>query len=126
MKLSEITSHAVTLPLQGGGSLAVVQVAAAPEAVRGFTWDSGAGQYVVCINAALSNEQKARTFLHEVSHVVLGHFEQIATTTGQEQEADERAALLFRLWLQGGTSPELELLNQWTEKRGQVVPLRVS
>lgn len=126
MKKSELLQNAVLLPLPDGERAAVVEVDGLPAAVRGFTWDSGAGQYIVYINAALSDDQKARTFLHEVSHVVLGHFEQIATTTDQEQEADDRAALLFRLWLQGGTSPELELLNQWTEKRGQVVPLRVS
>lgn len=125
MKLSEVTSHAVTLPLQGNAALVVVQVADVTEALRGFTWDKGAGQYVVCINAALPDEQKARTFLHEVSHVLLGHFEQSAIIAEQEETADDRAASLFDLWLQGETSFEVELLKQWIEKRGQVVPLRV-
>lgn len=125
MTLSEVTSHAVTLPMQDNAALVVVQVADLTEAFRGFTWDSGAGQYVVCINAALPDEQKARTFLHEVSHVLLGHFEQTAPISEQEEAADNRAACLFDLWLQGGTSFEVELLKQWIEKRGQVVPLRV-
>ena len=125
MTLSEITSHAVTLPLQDNAALVVVQVADVTEALRGFTWDSGAGQYIVCINTALPDEQKARTFLHEVSHVLLGHFEQSAIIAEQEETADDRAASLFDLWLQGETSFELELLKQWIEKRGQVVPLRV-
>ena len=125
MKLSEVTSHAVTLPLQGNAALVVVQVADVTEALRGFTWDKGAGQYVVCINAALPDEQKARTCLHEVSHVLLGHFEQSAIIAEQEETADDRAASLFDLWLQGETSFEVELLKQWIEKRGQVVPLRV-
>ena len=125
MTLSEVTPHAVTLPLQDNAALVVVQVADVTEALRGFTWDSGAGQYIVCINAALPDEQKVRTFLHEVSHDLLGHFEQPAQIAEQEATADNRAACLFDLWLQGGTSFEVELLKQWIEKRGQVVPLRV-
>lgn len=114
----------ITLPLQGNNRLSVVLADNLPAALRGFALDRGAGQYAVYINAALSDEQQIKTFLHEVTHVLLGHFQR-GTTAENEKTAHDRAALLFDMWVQGGSSLELELLEQWIKKRGQVVPLRV-
>lgn len=126
MKVTEILAHAVVLPLPKSATLAVVQIADVPEVLHGFSWKPKEGVYVSLINSELLDREKAECFLHEVSHVLLGHFEQLSRPTKElEQEAEQAAAVLFQLWTQGETSLEVELLEQWIEKRGQVEPLRV-
>lgn len=110
---------------QGFGQLEIVELEAVPPALGGFTIKRGAGQYLVCIAAALPDLERARVFLHELSHVALGHLESNNPVDVLEQEAEEKAASLFDIWKNGGQAPELELLDKYNEKRGQVVPLRV-
>ena len=125
MKTTELLQHSVLLPLQGFGQLEIVELEAVPPALGGFTIKRGAGQYLVCIAAALPDLERARVFLHELSHVLLGHLESNNPVDELEREAEERAASLLDLWKNGGQAEELELLNKYNEKRGQVVPLRV-
>ena len=41
--------------------------------VKGFTYQNF-GKYYIVINESLSDEQKLKTFVHELSHIELKHF----------------------------------------------------
>lgn len=125
MGKNELLQHAVLLPLPDGERAAVVEVDGLPEGARGLCMERGAGLYVVCINASLSEDQKTEVFLHELSHVLLGHLTNRGRTVKEKElEANAAAADLLGLLERGGDSFEISLLREWKEKHGQVVPLR--
>lgn len=125
MNRADLLQHAVVLPLQDGSRLAVVEVEGLPPAFGGFTMSLEEGLQLVCLSAALPDREREQVILHELTHVVKGHLERDGRPVAEkEAEANRLAADLLDAREQGRTAPELELLRQWTMKRGQVVPLR--
>ena len=52
------------------------------------------GTYTIYINDLLSRDKQERAYLHELSHILLGHFERNITTEQAEYEANRCKPLL--------------------------------
>ena len=52
----------------------------------GCLWDEDTGEYRIFLNSALSDEEKLKTFIHEMVHLYHGDF----TSNGDVQEKESR------------------------------------
>lgn len=113
-----ILEQAITLQTSVG-VVQVVEIEDLPAPVGGFCIPVKDESFLVVINANSDEEQKQKTFLHEVAHLLLGHLTAAAPVSALEAEADQRAAASVRL-LKSGEDPDredLHLLKKWIEQR---------
>lgn len=114
----DILEQSVTLR-SSVGVVQVVEIEDLPAPVGGFCLPVSDGSFLVAINAKADDEQRQKTFLHEVAHILLGHLSAAAPVSALEAEADQRAAASVRLLKdnEGSDREDLQLLRLWVEQR---------
>ena len=65
-----------------------------PDDIHGCTIETKSGRFIIAINAALPEAQKAKTLNHELSHIMLNHFSDKRPLHEIEAEADRLAAAI--------------------------------
>lgn len=119
---NDLLNHAVTL-YTSAGVVHVVEVEGLPP-VGGFVLPVSPSSFTMVLNAETEEEQKKRTFLHEITHVLKGHHSGSVPVPVAEHEAEQAAAALVRLY--DAEDPpdreELNLLRSWLQQRTEHCP----
>jgi hypothetical protein len=73
----------------------IIRLVDLPFPIKGATVKDAEGDYNIYINARLSEDERVKTYWHEIEHIRLGHFYDERPVAIKEAEAEKEASTCY-------------------------------